>query len=201
MRTLLESIEALRKNPEVRTLVDARMAEFRGPCKDLFSELCFCILTANFSAEGGIRIQQELCDGFLSLTEDELRRNLKECGYRFPNTRARYIAEAREHAGSLKDLGNASDAREWLVRNVKGLGYKEASHFLRNIGYGDVAIVDFHVVDLLVRHGLIEKPRAMTKKRYMEVESLLRGIAEKVNLSLAELDLYLWYLETGKVLK
>ncbi|GAJ17855.1 unnamed protein product, partial [marine sediment metagenome] len=29
--------------------------------------------------------------------------------------------------------------REWVVKNFKGLGYKEASHFLRNIGYKNFA--------------------------------------------------------------
>jgi N-glycosylase/DNA lyase len=41
----------------------------------------------------------------------------------------------------------------------------------------------------------------MTKKRYLEIEAVLKKIAEKLDMSLAELDLYLWYLETGKVLK
>ena len=84
---------------------------------------------------------------------------------------------------------------------MKGLGYKEASHFLRNIGFDDFAIIDFHIIDILSRYNLIEKPKALTKKRYLKIENLLKEIAKKSNLSLAELDLYLWYMETGKVLK
>jgi len=91
--------------------------------------------------------------------------------------------------------------REWLVESVKGLGYKEASHFLRNIGYDDYAIVDFHIVDLLVRHNLIKKPKTLSRVKYLEIEEILRKIAKKSGLTLAELDLYLWFLETNKVLK
>ncbi|MFX0023913.1 MAG: N-glycosylase, partial [Candidatus Hermodarchaeota archaeon] len=90
---------------------------------------------------------------------------------------------------------------DWLVKNVKGIGYKEASHFLRNIGYTEYAIVDFHIVDLLVKHNFIEKPKTMTKSKYLEIEKILKSIGSELELNMAELDLYLWYLETGKILK
>jgi len=38
-------------------------------------------------------------------------------------------------------------------------------------------------------------------EKYLEIENLLREIAKETNLHLGELDLYLWYMETGKVLK
>src|SRR3989344_905792 len=87
------------------------------------------------------------------------------------------------------------------VENVKGFGMKESSHFLRNIGVKDIAIIDFHIVDLLVAEGLIQRPKSLSREKYLEIEDVLIGLANKVNLSLAELDLYLWYIETGKVLK
>ncbi len=93
------------------------------------------------------------------------------------------------------------ELREWLVKNIKGIGYKEGSHFLRNIGYKNLAIVDFHILDLLVQYELIEKPKVLTKKIYLDIENLLKRIAKELNLNLAELDLFLWYLETGKILK
>jgi N-glycosylase/DNA lyase len=91
--------------------------------------------------------------------------------------------------------------RDWLVKNVKGLGMKESSHFLRNVGYKDLAIIDFHIVDLLEREKLIERPKTITPKKYLEIEETLTKLGEKTSLNLAELDLYLWYLETGKILK
>ena len=93
------------------------------------------------------------------------------------------------------------ELREWLVKNVKGIGYKETSHFLRNIGFDDFAIIDFHIIDILAKYDLIEKPKALTRKKYLEIEKILKKIAEKSGLNLAELDLYLWYMETGKILK
>ena len=104
------------------------------------------------------------------------------------------------HLKNIRKL-NDKEARTWLVKNIKGLGMKESSHFLRNIGYKNVAIIDFHIIDLLERNKLISRPKTLTKVKYFETESVLRKIAEKSDLTLAELDLYLWYMETGKILK
>ena len=205
---LLESIENL-KNSEVKNLVNTRIREFKeNGAKsngEIFIELCFCILTANFNAEKAIKIQTEIGKDFLTLPESQLAEKLKRLGHRYPNTRAKYIVKARKYKDSLKNVissFNAEDElREWLVKNIKGIGYKEASHFLRNIGYTNFAIIDFHITDLLARYKLLEKPKTLTKKEYFKIESLLREIAEKSNLNLAELDLYLWYMETGKILK
>src|SRR3989338_3354656 len=164
-------------------------------------------MTANFSAEGGIRIQKDVNDGLLVLPEDLLASKLKALGHRFPNMRANFIVNSRMFKDNIKEklqeFNNDEERRQWLVENVKGLGYKEASHFLRNIGYSNVAIIDFHIIDLLVKHNLIEKPNSkfLTPKKYLEIENLLKQLAQKTNLNLGELDLYLWYQETGKILK
>ncbi|NIO21341.1 MAG: N-glycosylase/DNA lyase [Candidatus Aenigmarchaeota archaeon] len=189
--------------------VDSRLREFKEigekSNEDIFNEMCFCILTANYSAEGGMRIQKAIGNGFLKLPEKDLARKLSELGHRYPQLRAKFIAEARKHHGSLKEtirsFGSEENAREWIVKNVKGLGYKEASHFLRNIGFENLAIIDFHIIDILSKHGLIERPKTLTKKKYLEIEKILKEIAKKLDMNLAELDLYLWYEETGKVLK
>jgi len=196
-------------NSEIRKVVDARIAEFRElgkkDEKGMFKELCFCVLTANFSAERGMRIQKAVGDGFLTLSQAKLAERLRELGHRYPNTRAQYIVEARRHLGSLKRMTESSNGgsamREWLVKNVKGLGYKEASHFLRNIGFTDLAILDFHIIDIMERCGAVVRPKTLTKKKYLEIERVLEKFAKKRNMNLAELDLYLWYMETGKVLK
>jgi len=208
MKKLLESIENL-KNSTVKNPVDARLRDFKElgdvSSNKTFKELCFCILTANFNAEKCIEIQRKIGDEFLTLQESHLAQRLRELSHRFPNTRARYIVDARKYKDSIidviKSFDHAEELREWLVKNVKGIGYKEASHFLRNIGYISFAIVDFHIIDVLEKHKTIEKPKTLTKRKYLEIEDLLRKIAEKSNLNLAELDLYLWYMETGKILK
>ncbi|MEM2130132.1 MAG: N-glycosylase, partial [Candidatus Bathyarchaeia archaeon] len=119
--------------------------------------------------------------------------------------RAKYIVEARKYVDNLESIisssNNKQELREWLAAEIKGIGIKEASHFLRNVGFSDFAIIDFHIINVLVKHRLIEEPRTLTKKRYLEIEEMLKRIAEKAGLNLAELDLYLWFIETGKILK
>lgn len=208
MLNLTDEIEKL-KESEIGNIIENRMSDFSQLGKkdndEIFKELCFCLLTANFSAHGGIKIQNEIGNGFFTLSESELAKKLAELGHRFPNMRAKFIFEARKYHNNIKEiLGQfeyETDARTWLVKNVKGLGMKEASHFLRNIGYKNVAIIDFHILDLLEKYGLIEKPKTLSPKRYEEIENLLKQIAKTTNTNLGELDLYLWYKETGKILK
>ena len=88
------------------------------------------------------------------------------------------------------------------MENVKGLGYKEASHFLRNVGYKDIAILDRHILRVLHENEIIqETPKQLTRRRYFMIENLMQNIAEDLDISLAELDLFLWHTKTGKVLK
>ncbi len=207
MKELLETIKSL-KRADVGKTIDARIKEFKKMGKEsndeLFKELCFCILTANYNAEKSIKIQNEIGECFLTNSKKELAKKLKNYGHRFPNARADYISESLKCKDKLKDVIQFHDKqalRDWIVNNVKGLGYKEASHFLRNVGFDDYAIIDFHIIDILVKYNLIKRPKTLTKKRYLEIESILKELAKKLYLSLAELDLYLWYLETGKILK
>jgi len=140
----------------------------------------------------------------LNLPQEQLAAKLRVLGHRFPNARSLYITIARQHSSKLKHIFETLDEQEirgWLADNIKGLGYKEASHFLRNIGYQNLAILDFHIIDILASNKLIKKPNTLTKSKYLEIEKVLKELAKKANLTLAELDLYLWYLETGKVLK
>lgn len=208
MHELLNKIQNL-KDSEIKPLIDSRLAEFSiikyQQIEIIFKELCFCIMTANCSAAKCIEVHEHIKDGFLTFTEIELTNKFKELGYRFPNIRSNFIIEARENISYLEDVlkseNDRNNLREWIVKNIKGLGYKEASHFLRNIGYTDYAIIDFHIVDLLTKYNILEKPKTMTKTKYLEIENLLKSIGNKLDLNMAELDLYLWFLETGKVLK
>lgn len=208
MKKLLKVVENLKRS-KIKYLINKRIREFKeignSSNNEIFKELCFCILTANFSAERSIKIQKEIGKGFLTFSELQLTKKLRELGHRYPKTRAKYIVEARRYRNSLKEViesfNNENKLREWLVKNIKGIGYKEASHFLRNIGYTNFAIIDFHIINILTKHKLIKNPKTLTKRKYIEIENLLKKITRKLNLNLAELDLYLWYAETGKILK
>lgn len=215
---LLAELERLKRSP-VRKKIEKRLEEFReagrGGEERWFSELCFCILTANYTAHGGMRIQDELgAGGFCRLPRPKLVKRLKELGHRFYNMRGKFIVEARKKkvkqellalSGGKLGTGNRkleTEMREWLVENVKGLGWKEASHFLRNMGCFDLAIIDRHVLAVLKEYGYLkEVPKTLGKKKYMEIENILDAIAKKAGMSQGELDLYLWFMETGKVLK
>jgi len=208
MDDLIKIINNL-KESEVMNVINSRIKEFAAfkeeSIQKIFREMCFCIMTANCGAEKCIEIHNRMEDDFLVLDDMQLSEKFKECGYRFPNIRSRYIIEARNYIADLEEKLNQSNRdyslREWIVKHIKGLGFKEASHFLRNIGYEDYAIIDFHIIDVLVKYNLIEKPKTLTKKKYIEIESILRKMGEILKVNLAELDLYLWYLETGKILK
>ncbi len=208
MEDLIDLLKNL-KNSETRTIVDKRLNEFKrvggGSINNIFKELSFCIMTANCEAKKCIEIQERIDEGFLILSQVKLTQKLKENHYRFPNIRSNYIVRARDDIKNLENIlkinKEENELRDWLVKNIKGIGYKEASHFLRNIGFKNYAIIDFHIIDLLVRYDLIEKPKNLTKKKYLEIETILKNIGNKLNLNIAELDLYLWYIETGKILK
>lgn len=200
--------ELMKAVEEVRPIVEERIRSFEeagGDEESLFRELCFCILTANYTAEGGMKIQEALGRGLLTLEREKLSGELRRLGHRYPEARAEYIVEARRLHGRLKEtLRNMDEmeAREWLVREVKGLGYKEASHFLRNTGSKNLAILDRHILRFLWGKGLItEIPRGLSKSLYIRLEALMRAIAGRMGITPAELDLYIWYMMTGKILK
>ena len=208
MKELLVSIESL-KDSKISSVIFEHIKEFSEVreygIERIFEELCFCILTANCAAKRCIEVQKRINTGFLKYSEEELRNKFKEYGYRFPNIRAKYIVEARNLILDIEKKINSNVdemiLREWLAKTIKGLGYKEASHFLRNIGFKNIAIIDFHIIDILDKFGIIQKPKTLTKKKYTEIEQVLKKIGERVNLDLDELDLYLWYMETNEVLK
>ena len=211
MKELLKKIEELKEDPEVSSIVDDRIREFeekgREGNEEWFLELCFCLMTANSSASKVLEIFETIGkDPFFSSPLADLSKLFKDNGYRFYNKRAGYIVEARRYAGNIKDIVTSFDdefeAREWLVKDIKGLGYKEASHFLRNVSYKDVAILDRHILRTLYENGLTgEVPQSLSKKKYCEFEKETCKLNEECGMSLAKLDLYLWYLKTGKILK
>lgn len=195
---LLKNLESIRE--QAKPLVESRWEEFEklrqeGSEEDLFSELCFCILTANWSAQGGIKAQKIIGRGFVYMSKEELVSKLREVGHRYPEARAEYIISNRWIIGKLKELIKQEDPREYIVKNVKGLGWKESSHFLRNIAFTNYAILDKHVLRIMNKYGLIEEiPKGWTKKRYLDYEERLRKVADMFGEHLGKFDLYLWYM-------
>jgi len=210
IRSLASEIAELSNDRGIRDLVDLRRDQFEERRKksleeEWFSELCFCLLTANSSARIGMEIQESMGSGCRTSSKGDLRKLLSDHGYRFPNVRAEYICEAREIdnlVSKIESFRNDRSARDWLVDNVKGLGYKEASHFLRNTGHFGVAILDRHILRVLFEHGLLsELPKALTQRRYLEIEEIIDRLSQQLEMPPGIVDLYLWYMKTGEILK
>ena len=209
---LIKNIRALQKT-EISRKIRQRLKEFESfkdkSNEEWFSELCFCILTANSKARTALDIQQQLgAEGFCNADPEDVRRCIIRCRHRFHNNKTKYITLAREHLDIkekirkiIKEDGE-KQAREWLVNNIKGIGYKEASHFLRNVGCKDIAILDRHIISLMQESGCIdEKPKSLPRNNYMKIEKKFNRIADRLNIPMAELDLYMWYMKAGEVLK
>lgn len=196
------------RNTKIRKKIDKRLGEFttknKKSNKYWFSELCFCILTANSRAITAIKIQEELGpDGFLTKPQEQITKTIRGYNHRFHNNKAKYIVEARKYH-NIKDIikaMNQETAREFIVKNIKGLGYKESSHFLRNVGYFNLAILDRHIINLMVEDEIIRRPKTLNKKNYIKIEKTFKKLAKSLSMSCAELDLYMWYMKTGEILK
>jgi N-glycosylase/DNA lyase len=214
---VLDNLRAVHKarKQEIRN----RLAEFREVGRDgsdarLWEELVFCIFTAGASARMGFRA----IDATRSLLQDgereEMTFALKEAGaHRFPVERPGYIVVTRnylrDHCGmalrkKLESFADPIERRDWLAREkqIKGLGYKESSHFLRNIGFKGYAILDKHVMSCLMDLKVVEtKEPPSTRARYLETEERLKAFAREIKIDFEELDLVLWSMKTGEVLK
>ncbi|UCB47478.1 MAG: N-glycosylase/DNA lyase [Spirochaetota bacterium] len=202
---------------EIKGRIEKRLLEFKSVWRreredEIFSELVFCILTPAARARSAgeclecLEKRNLLMNGGVEDISEELRL------VRFKNNKARNIVEARKcfctngkvHIrGVIAQAGNNNRKREWLVSSVRGMGYKEASHFLRNIGfYEDLAILDRHILKNLKAFGLIEHiPESLTRKRYLSLEETMKELAVDLEIPLSHLDFLLWYRETGDIFK
>lgn len=208
MDALQKKVNDLKENKDLQRSVNLKIQSFKrftnATNDELFEELCYCILTANCNAQHCLHIQTSFPYLFSKASKTQLRKHLKDHNYRFPNIRSQYIIEAQSYKDQLQQIlkdNNEQKRREWLVHHIKGFGMKESSHFLRNIGYDNYAIIDTHILSLLQRYHIIEIPKVLSKEGYIEIEQLLKQLAKKTNLTCASLDLYLWYDQTGMILK
>jgi N-glycosylase/DNA lyase len=207
---LADAIRQLRKG-SLASCITERVSQFQrlgrlGSDEEVFSELCYCILTANSKAAIALRIQECLgVNSFLAMRGQDLAKMFRQLGQRFYNLKSKYIVRAREFhniRSLLLEFPNPHEKRAWLAANVLGIGYKEASHFLRNIGELDLAILDIHVIRVLTNHNIFKNiRRPISKETYLACERALRSFSKNINMSIGELDLYIWYMDTGEILK
>ena len=194
-------------------MVEERMEEFRevhlADTNKWYEELVYCLLTAYASARMGQKCADALCCDKILM--DGSLKDVTDClvteGHRFAKIRAKYIYNTRHLAPTIKQkiqsFQETKQTRDYLAKNIKGLGLKEASHYLRNVGYFDLAILDRHILANMNEHGIIDHPKnkSLTRKRYLEYEEKLQLVADRLDILPGELDLYMWYRKTGTVMK
>lgn len=210
-------IEELRRSYEAKKpLINERMSEFAEVYSQgdeaIFLELCFCIFTAGASAKMGLACIEAIKDIVLVATAEELEARLTG-KHRYPRARAGYIIHTRDYLQQEWDLQmkklmesfqDRLELRAFFAasKGIKGIGYKEASHFLRNIGLKGYAILDKHILRSLHEFGIIDSPKPPTSgKKYLEIEAELKEFAGEIGIDFDDLDLLLWSNKTGEILK
>ena len=202
---------------EKKPAISKRLSDFRKILEEaddnqLFEELAFCICTAGASAKMGIKSVDAMKNILPNGGLNTLRKRLDGV-HRFPNVRPAYIVHTREylkkeHGFKIRELllsfDDPIDRRDFLAKNnnIKGIGYKEASHFLRNIGFSGYGILDKHILNTLYEFKVINNPKPpSTRDKYLYTEEKLKGLAEILEIHMDELDLLLWSEKTGEILK
>lgn len=192
--------------PEIRSA----LASYRAvPEENYFYELCFCLMTPQSSAAHAFDAQQRLEELRFQTTdldpEPILRRS--EFYIRFHKTKARRLVALKalfpEVMSVIARPMPATEKREWLVRHINGLSFKEATHFLRNIGRNEgMAILDVHILRRLHTYGVIDEiPSSLPPSRYLKIEALFQKFAASIGIPVDELDLVFWSAGTGFILK
>ena len=178
----------------------------------LFEELCFCIFTANASAEMGLNAVDAVRNVLINGTAPEMTRRLEGI-YRFNNLRPEYIIHTRNYLKNslnfqlkdkIKSFKNKDELRDFFALNkgIKGLAYKEASHFLRNIGFKGYAILDKHIINSLHEFGVSKtNERPKNRSEYLEIEEKFKEFSKNIDIGMDELDLLLWSRKNGRILK
>jgi N-glycosylase/DNA lyase len=197
------------KYEELKYYIQQRLYEFsQVPESNYFYELCFCICTPQSKARSAYQVQKLLMEMNFQENDFDPTSILREPSryIRFHNQKAKRLIYAKEFFPEINSILNsemtASEKRIWLADNFNGFGMKESAHFLRNIGYRGLAILDRHILKHLVQSGVYdETPVINNKKKYLAVEERFGIFADKVNIPIDELDLLFWSYETGEIIK
>lgn len=124
--------------------------------------------------------------------------------YRFPRRRAELVSLAASAIYSsghslralLTGARDSRHAREVLVSTVPGIGPKQASLFLRNVGFAeDLAILDVHVLRYLSWMTAAARPgrRGVSDLReYERYEKRLSHYAREASVTVGDLDVAVW---------
>jgi N-glycosylase/DNA lyase len=202
--------ELLALYEERKDAIRARLADFhRVPPSEYLYELLYCLLTPQTKAEHAEAAVSKLRRLSFDTEPIDPEPILADRAHyiRFHKTKAQHLLRIKQTMQHIADAvangASSFERREWLVKNVKGFGYKEATHFLRNIGKNDgLAILDRHILRNLKRYGVIRSlPTSLTRKRYLAIERRFKNFADELGIPVDELDLLFWSMETGEIRK
>ena len=200
-------IQALKAEYELKkNQIKLRLLDFKKirTHEQIFYEICYCVMTANGSAKAGRRAQKRLEE-----TKFLQKGILGECvqSVRYSENKKKFLMHNR--ANIIKDnldltkylSCDAFELREKIACNsshFKGLGWKESSHFLRNIGFSGLAILDRHILKNLKALNAIDNiPASLSKKTYLEIEKKLNIFCKAAGIPMDEFDILIWAHESG----
>ncbi len=187
--------------------------------KRLFAELAFCICTPQTKARSGAAAIIDLYNhNLLFKGSEESIANILIKHVRFHNMKARNIVLARklyfpkekfilrERIDDAIKNDSIVSLRNELAKEIKGYGLKEASHFLRNIGFGQkIAILDRHIMRVMNKLDILPEsmtPKtSLTKNNYMSCEANLVEYSKKEKIPMEYLDFVFWYDATNDIFK
>ncbi|MGB4339631.1 MAG: N-glycosylase/DNA lyase [Candidatus Hydrothermia bacterium] len=178
--------------------------------KTILKEFLFCLLTPQSKAKVCWNSVEKAFEYGLLEDSDLSKWRVVLSGVRFPESKLKYIMynlnKIETESIDLVDLVRNNDdsklKREFLIKTFKGMGMKEASHFLRNTGHLDLAILDRHILRNMLEFNVVDKlPKSLTKQKYLELEQKLKEFSKNIDIPFAHLDMLLWAKETREVFK
>jgi N-glycosylase/DNA lyase len=202
IRHLLNEIE---RDPSVAPKFD-RLSDVKA----IWQSLLFCVLSSQVRATVAVRavscilsdvpfFQEKLSSvDVYHQTKRILQR--RDVGYRFPEVRSRQVADSWFAFAQVKDdfyayldsFSAESEARLSVSARFPGLGLKQASMFLRDVGYSDrLCVIDTHILWYCSRvHSLPQS--ALTPRRYLEIEKYLLEASDAFGVSANIFDSAVW---------
>lgn len=175
--------------------------------KELWASMSFCILSSNVRLDAANKAHRAIHEKPSLFTrghdtealETRIQNRLVHTGYRFHKTKAVQLAKSwvalRDNHTKLVELfSTANDVfiiREYVISTFSGIGIKQASMFLRDIGATcELAIIDTHIRRFLAAHVRDFNPSI--KREYLLAESWLGELAHFHACSVAAVDLAIW---------
>src|SRR3989344_3542297 len=185
-----ELIYLYKKN---KSIIESKISAFKSlPEKDYFKEFMFCILTPQSNAKKCWDAVEKLEN--ISLKDTKKVEEILKKRTRFYKTKAARLSKSQEAFNqifSILNNANRISLRNKIQELVNGYGLKEAGHFLRNIGKSDnqIAILDRHILRNLENLQIVEMPKSMNKRSYLELEQKFLKFSKEIGIPIDHLDI------------